>query len=135
MRKTWPAVPDSVPEICQWVYDLARETGFSEREAERWVLAVEEVAINIVHYAYGDGPAETIEVETLPSPSGMTVRLLDSGRSFDPLAAPDPNLKAALEERKIGGLGIHLARKVVDRILYERRDGKNILTLSKQLPL
>ena len=65
----------------------------------------------------------------------MTVRISDTGRSFDPLAAPDPNLTTALEERSIGGLGIYLARKVVDRIHYERRGGKNILTLNKQLSL
>ena len=135
MTRVWPAVPDSVPEICRWVYDTARSAGFSEREAERWVLAVEEVTINIVHYAYGDGPAGTIEVETVPSADGLTVHLSDSGRSFNPLAFPDPNTKATLEERDIGGLGIYLARKVVDRIHYERRDEKNILTLSKQRTL
>ncbi len=135
MRRTWPAVPDSVPEICQWVYDAAQRAGFPEQEAERWELAVEEVAINIVHYAYGNGPVGTIELEAGFSTSGMTVQISDTGLSFNPLAAPEPKIGAALEEREIGGLGIYLARKVVDRIHYERRDGKNILTLSKQLPL
>ena len=69
MNRVWPAVPDSVPEICQWVYDTARRAGFPEREAERWVLAVEEVAINIVHFAYRDGLAGTIAVETTRSTS------------------------------------------------------------------
>jgi serine/threonine-protein kinase RsbW len=133
MTRVWPAIPDSVPEICQWVYDTARSAGFSEREAERWVLAVEEVTINIVHYAYGDGSLGTIELETVPSADGLTVHLSDTGRSFNPLAVPDPNIKATLEERDIGGLGIYLARKRVDRIHYERRDERNILTLSKKL--
>ena len=90
MTRVWPAVPDSVPEIGQWVYDTARSASFSEREAQQWVLAVEEVTVNIVHYAYGDGPVGTIEIETVPSADGLTVHLSDNGRSFNPLAAPDP---------------------------------------------
>jgi serine/threonine-protein kinase RsbW len=135
MNKVWSAVPDSVSEICQWVYDAARRAGFPEREAKRWVLAVEEVTINIVHYAYGDDVAKTIDVEIIPSVDGLTVQIADAGRSFNPLASPEPKLDASLEEREIGGLGIYLARKVVDRVRYERRDEKNILTLSKQLSL
>lgn len=135
MERTWPALPESIPEICQWVYEAARRVGFAEREAGRWVLAVEEVTINIVHYAYPDGGAGTIGVDIDLTPSDMTVRISDSGRPFDPLGNPDPAIHASLEEREIGGLGIYLARKVMDRIHYERRDPRNILTLSKQLPL
>jgi serine/threonine-protein kinase RsbW len=135
MKKNWPAVSDAVPDICLWVSEAAREAGFSEREAERWVLAVEEVAINIAHYAYGDGAAGTIAVEIDRSGSGMTVRISDSGRPFNPLAAPEPEINAPLEKREIGGLGIYLARKVVDRSHYERRDDKNVLTLSKRIPV
>jgi serine/threonine-protein kinase RsbW len=134
MERVWPALPESVPEICQGVYETARRVGFSDREAKRWVLAVEEVTVNIVRYAYRDGPAGTITVDITPGATGMTVRISDSGTPFNPLAAPEPNTGAPLEEREIGGLGIHLARKVVDRIHYERGSGKNILTLSKQLP-
>ena len=134
MISTWPAVLDSVSEICGRVHASARAAGFSEREAERWVLAVEEVTINIVKYSYRDSPVGTIEVETIPSAEGLTVHLADTGRAFNPLAAPDPNLKATLEEREIGGLGIYLARKVVDQARYERRSDKNILTLIKKLP-
>ncbi|MCU0580637.1 MAG: ATP-binding protein [Desulfobacterota bacterium] len=133
MEKTWPALTESVSVICQWVQETARGVGFSEKEAERWVLAVEEVTSNIVHYAYGGGATGTITVEGLPSASGLTVRISDTGRPFNPLAAPDPNLDAPLAEREIGGLGIYLARKVMDRIDYEREDGKNVLTLTKHL--
>ncbi len=69
MRRTWPALPDSVPEICQWVYETARRIGFPEREAERWVLAVEEVSLNIVQYAYRDGPAGIDHCRNRPSTS------------------------------------------------------------------
>ena len=133
MERTWPTLPESVPEICQWVYEEARRVGFAEREAERWVLAVEEVTINIVKYAYGESTAGTITVQIFPSGNGLTVQIADSGRPFNPLANPEPRLNASLEEREIGGLGIYLARKVMDRIDYEREDGKNILTLTKRL--
>ena len=113
-----------MPEICQWVDDTARSVGFPEREAERWELALEEVAINIVHYAYGDDPVGMIELEIRRSTSEMTVQISDTGQPFNPLAAPEPKIGVALEERKIGGLWIYLARKVVDRVHYERRDGK-----------
>jgi anti-sigma regulatory factor (Ser/Thr protein kinase) len=133
MERTWPALPESVSEICQWVQETARGVGFSEKEAERWVLAVEEVTINIVKYAYRDGPQGTIAVEISPSAVELAVQIADTGRAFNPLTTAEPRLDAPLEEREIGGLGIYLARKVMDRIDYERRDEKNILTLSKHL--
>ena len=61
----------------------------------------------------------------------LTAHIEDDARAFDPLAAPEPNVDSALEQRPVGGLGVHIVRTVMDRIAHERRDGRNHLTVSK----
>ena len=61
----------------------------------------------------------------------LTVRIEDDARAYDPLAAPPPDLDTPIEHRPIGGLGIHFVRTVMERVAYERRDDRNLVTISK----
>ena len=61
----------------------------------------------------------------------LTARIEDDARAFDPRAAPEPNIDSVIEQRPIGGLGVHIVRTVMDRVAYERRNGRNHLTVSK----
>ena len=101
-------------------------------------LVVEEIFVNIAHYAYApaSGEAEIIcQVSPLENSSAkMTLTFIDSGKAFDPLSAPDPDITLGANERQIGGLGIFLTKKYMDKTNYEYRDGKNILTLEKTFP-
>lgn len=101
-------------------------------------LVVEEIFVNIAHYAYAPdrGEAEIIcdikaDNDSCPN---MTLTFIDSGKAFDPLSVPEPDITLGANERKIGGLGIFLTKKYMDKCRYEYRDGKNILTLKKNLP-
>lgn len=97
-------------------------------------VAVEEIFVNIVNYAYqpGKGTA-TIQAETMETPLGIRITFIDEGRPYNPLLGEVPDLARQLKERKVGGLGLLFVKKNVDNIDYEYCDGKNILTLWKEL--
>ena len=96
-------------------------------------LAVEEIFVNIAHYAYTDGGDVTIKCDVSDESHILTVVFLDSGKQFDPLAKPDPDVTASAEDRGIGGLGIFLTKKYMDNVKYSYTDGKNVLTIEKTL--
>ncbi|MBR4194624.1 MAG: ATP-binding protein [Oscillospiraceae bacterium] len=97
-------------------------------------LAVEEIFINIASYAYGEGDGTaTVRVERSESPAAVTISFTDRGVPYNPLAKDDPDVTSLAQERKIGGLGIFLTKKVMDEVRYEYRDGQNILTMTKKL--
>jgi sigma-B regulation protein RsbU (phosphoserine phosphatase) len=97
-------------------------------------LVAEEIFVNIVNYAYQDGEGElTVEFSVHPLPGGavMTLVFSDRGRPFNPLDHADPDLSLPLEERKPGGLGILIVKKIMDTIHYKLEDGTNRLVLGK----
>lgn len=92
-------------------------------------LCVEEVVENIVSYAYerGDG---WLEAQTELCEGSLVISLRDAGTPFNPLDTPDPDITLSAEERQIGGLGIFLCKKMMDKVSYEYKDGCNILSMS-----
>ena len=93
-------------------------------------VAIEELFVNIAHYAYGDATGEaTIQTET--EPGRISVTFIDSGTPYDPLAKEDPDITLSVEDRPIGGLGIYMVKKSMDSVEYEYKDGKNQLTIVK----
>ncbi len=98
----------------------------------KMAVAVEELFVNIAHYAYGDkvGMAKII-TETQDDPRGISITFIDSGIPYNPLLKEDPDVTLSAEERQIGGLGIYMVKKTVDKIDYSYEDGKNILHIFK----
>ena len=97
-------------------------------------VAVEEIFVNVASYAYGSGTGPvTIRVEKLTDPAAVRITFIDRGVPFDPTAKADPDVTLSAEERKIGGLGIYMAKKGMDSMVYEYVDGQNILHLTKNL--
>ncbi|OPZ35821.1 MAG: Phosphoserine phosphatase RsbU [Tenericutes bacterium ADurb.BinA155] len=97
-------------------------------------IAIDELFSNIAHYAYNPevGPA-TLRVETKKDPLTVLITFIDKGVPYDPLAKKDPNVHASKEEREIGGLGIYLVKKTMDDVVYEYKNGQNILTIKKTI--
>ena len=97
-------------------------------------IAVEEIFINIASYAYipKKGRA-TIRVEVTEDPASVTISFADKGIPYNPLAKEDPDISLPVSERRIGGLGVFMTKKIMDSVSYEHRDGKNILTMKKNL--
>ncbi len=96
-------------------------------------LGIEEAVVNVMSYAYTAGSSGNIEVVAKANDSHLYFVISDWGMPFDPTKQEEIDITLPAEERNIGGLGIHLVRKTMDSIHYERKDGKNILTLSKKL--
>lgn len=97
-------------------------------------VAVEELFVNIAHYAYNPtiGPA-TIRVEVQEDPLAVIITFIDHGVPYDPLKKEDPDVTLSAEERQIGGLGIYMVKKSMDDISYEYKDGQNILKIKKTI--
>lgn len=94
-------------------------------------LALEEVVANVIFYAYPHGETGEILIQAAQGQNALTFTITDKGKAFDPTAQKEANITTSLENRPVGGLGIHLVRKIMDHVRYERRNGKNVLILTK----
>ena len=97
-------------------------------------LALDEVVTNVIRYAHDDdGRQHPIVVRLALEQDVLTAQVEDDGRAFNPLEAAAPDIGASIDERPIGGLGIHLVRSVMNSVEYRREDGRNVLTMKKKL--
>jgi serine/threonine-protein kinase RsbW len=120
-------------EIREFVGDIARAGGFGAKDVYNIQLAADEAASNVIEHAYEGVSNGLMELSCGVSGNVITIILVDHGESFDPSVIPLPDLKADLSERKIGGLGIFLMRKLMDEVHYEIKPNKgNILTMIKR---
>lgn len=120
------------PEIIEEVMNLAHvptdpETQFTLR------LVVEELVVNIVNYAYGDGGDGPLRIELDSDNKSLTLTIADNGTPFNPLEHATPDTTLSAEERSIGGLGIYLVREMMDSVDYKRVDGSNVITATKNI--
>jgi len=120
-------------EIREFVGGIARAGGFGDRDVYNIQLAADEAASNIIEHAYEGVSNGVLEISCGVKGNVITIILVDHGESFDPSEIPMPDLKADLSERKIGGLGIFLMRKLMDEVHYEIKPNKNnVLTMTKR---
>ena len=96
-------------------------------------LSLEEVVTNVINHGYRNGGEHRFAVTFSADGDRVTAIVADDAPAFNPLARPEVDINAPLEERPIGGLGIHLVKKLMDEVRYEHRDGRNILTLVRAL--
>jgi anti-sigma regulatory factor (Ser/Thr protein kinase) len=120
------------------VAELQRLAGWLERLAQQGMssdvsfavqLCLEEAVANIIMYGTARGDRLEIAVELERNGGTLVARIEDNGRQFDPTRAPPPAVATSLEQAKVGDLGIHLMRSFASGMDYERRDGRNRLTL------
>ena len=131
-----PARRDAFEQLRARLADAAARLRLPERETDHLLIAADEVFSNIAAYAYPEGGG-TVEIQMAQDAAETELLLIfsDRGIPFDPLAVAPPDTAAPLADRKIGGLGIHVVRRLMDRVAYRRaEDGRNILTLTKRLP-
>ena len=94
-------------------------------------LVLEELITNIIFYGYTDKNEHFIEINIDFDDSRIFLKVEDDGIAFNPLLKEEADISLPVEERAIGGLGIHFVRKIMDTISYERKNEKNILTMIK----
>jgi anti-sigma regulatory factor (Ser/Thr protein kinase) len=97
-------------------------------------IAVEEIFVNIAHYAYPEGTGKaTIQCEIKENPRRIEITFMDRGVPYNPLLREEPDIRLTAENRGIGGLGIFMVKKSMDKVEYRYENGRNILTISKGL--
>jgi sigma-B regulation protein RsbU (phosphoserine phosphatase) len=125
-----PATLDSLEKLMQLVSGFAGDHGFLETRISEIQLATEEALLNIFQYAYpGEHKGEVEVTCEMTSDSELNIQILDAGTPFDILSLSEPDLACPLPDRKIGGLGCYLIRKMSDDVHYHRQGNANILTL------
>ena len=128
------ALTDNLDRVLQYVDTALELMGCSMKNQIQIDMAVEELFVNIAHYAY-KGTAGDAVILAGPDPKTGILRITfrDWGVPFDPLAKTDPDISLSVEEREIGGLGIFMAKKSMDDIAYEYKDEQNRLTIRKKV--
>ena len=112
-----------------FIKSIAEENQIPDSVSSSINLAMEEAVTNVIMYAHSD----TVDIESVVNGDELTFTITDTGIAFDPTKAPDVDVTENAGDRRIGGLGIHLFRKIMDSVNYKRADGKNILTLTKKI--
>lgn len=127
------AVVDNLEKVQEFVDQELEASGCSVKAQTQIDIAIEELFVNIAHYAYNPKVGKAaIRVDlNEDKPRSVSITLIDEGVPYNPLAKPDPDITLSAEERKIGGLGIYMVKKSMDNMTYEYKDGKNILTIEK----
>ena len=120
-------------EVFGFVKDCLDRENCPRRVLLEILVAVEEIFVNIAHYAYNPkiGTA-IIRCAVDHDPDTAVITFLDEGFPYNPLSRDDPDVTLTAEKRKIGGLGIYMVKKTMDDVEYEYRDGRNILVLKKR---
>lgn len=134
VEKVFPATDESLPLAIGLVEEELERLDCPLKGVMQITVCVEEMFVNVAHYAYTKGDGDGNVTMRLEDQDGVfSITLIDSGYAFDPLAKPDPDITLGAEERGIGGLGIFMVKKTMDSVAYERRDGLNIFTMSKKM--
>jgi len=123
--------PTEARQIEGWINSFAETAGLSTAARHAFDHALVEWITNVISYAYEDQREHWITIRFLAAPGQARVEVEDDGRAYNPLTRPAVDTGAPLEQRGIGGLGVHMIRQLMDSVEYRRVDGRNILTLTR----
>ncbi len=126
------AMTENLPVVLGFVDEQLETAECSMKVQMQIDIAVEEIFVNIAHYAYTPEVGNAVIAMAITDGSAVIV-FKDRGIHYDPLAKADPDISLSAEERQIGGLGIFMVKKTMDDVKYEYTDGQNIFTIVKSL--
>ena len=131
---TIKALVENVPVVTAFVDEELEGVNCPMKVQYQIDVAVDEVFSNIAMYAYEPAQGDaTIRVEIDRNARVVSITFFDSGIPFNPMDREEPDTSLSVEEREIGGLGIFIVRKSMEEILYEYKNGQNILCIKKKL--
>ncbi|MCR5795561.1 MAG: ATP-binding protein [Solobacterium sp.] len=120
--------------VLEFIDAQLEEAGCPIKAQTQIDVAVEEIFVNIAHYAYAPGKGKaTVSVEVSKPDSMVTITFKDRGIPYNPAEKIDPDVTLSVEEREVGGLGIFMVKQLMDHMSYEYRDGQNVLHLQKKI--
>lgn len=129
-----PAEVHSISKGIGPIIGLLEDREVDFKTLNKTEVALDELLTNIASYAYEPGTGNIdIDYELDEATGVLTIVIVDEGKAFDPFAKEDPNIALSEKERRIGGLGIFIVKQVMDEASYERKEGKNIVTLKKRV--
>ncbi len=132
VEKTFDAALDQLDDVLAFVTGQLEILECPMKKQIQIEVAVEELFVNIVSYAYPSSSGTAlVRVALEEDPRAVEITLADHGIPYNPLAKADPDVTLSAEDRQVGGLGIYMAKKNMDGMTYEYRDGQNILKLKK----
>ena len=133
-HKTFPAKTEALSDVLGFVEQMLDSFACPMKLQTALCVAIEEVFVNIAHYAFGEGEGDmTLGIGFDEESRTVTFRMADKGIPFDPLKKPDPDITLSADEREIGGLGIFITKKTMDELAYTYENGENILTMTKKI--
>ena len=122
-----------ISRLAEEIDAFCAEVGLGEDAAYAVNLALDELLTNTINYGFKDQAAHTIDVTLSLEADVLVITILDDGVAFDPSVPPTPDVHAGIEDRDIGGLGMHFVHTMMDEVDYRRCDGHNELTLKKNV--
>ena len=122
-----------ISRLYEFVEEVGNDFELSSDIVFNLNLVLEEAVVNIINYAYPKEEHESIYLSARMHEGSIVLVLTDTGKEFDPTAAPEADVTLSADDRQIGGLGIFLIRQIMNEVKYERIEGKNVLTLEKKL--
>jgi serine/threonine-protein kinase RsbW len=128
-----PADAAQLTVLTSFLREFGRAVALDAAQVGPFELALEEIFMNIVMHGSRPGIAPRVEVSLHRDAGSVTMTVEDDGPEFDPLSLPPPDVTATLEDRRVGGLGVFLVRKMMDTVSYARVAGRNQLRMSKRL--
>ena len=132
--RTFPAKTESLNEVLSFVEETLEGYDCPLKIQTAVCVAIEEVFVNVAHYAYPEGEGTmSLQIGFDDQSRSITFRMTDQGVPFDPLKKPDPDITLSAEEREIGGLGIFITKKTMDSLSYSYENGENVLTMIKKI--
>ena len=133
-EKTVQATLENLDEVMAFVEEQMEVYHCSMKMQMQIAVAVEEIYVNIASYAYREQKGNArIRVQSGGEPLQIIITFEDDGIPYNPLLKEDPDITLSAEERKIGGLGIYIVKKSMDQVEYHYQNGKNILTIRKDI--
>ena len=134
INKTFPAKVEALSDVLGFVDETLESYECPMKTQTAVCVAIEEVFVNVAHYAYGEGEGDmALGIGFNAESREITFRMTDKGTPFDPLKKPDPDITLPAEDREIGGLGIFITKKTMDTVTYVYENGENILTMTKKI--
>lgn len=132
--RTFPAKTEWLTDVLAFTEQILEKYQCSMKIQTAICVAIEEVFVNVAHYAYGEKDGDVkFDITFDKDTRTATFRMADKGVPFDPLKKPEPDITLSAEEREIGGLGIFITKKTMDMVTYAYENGENILTMIKKI--
>jgi len=128
-----PAEAKYLAQIRDFTTKYAKRNRFSRKEMNSLKISIDEICSNIVRYAYEGMERGDIQVRIQRRKNLTTINIIDTGVEFDPLTIEAPDLGRHMQERRSGGMGFHLVKKLNDEVLYERVGNQNVITIRRKI--